>query len=382
MKATHTLMLLGVAAALVACDAPSPTDPVTLSGGDSGIVFPPAEEPDPDVEPGDPVEPGPSEEPPATREPPSCGAETLTLDVRPPDVMLVLDKSGSMMTTWDHDRDGATAEVTRWSSLHGVVENLVTDFDDALHLGAVLFPAADVPDVSGAEACRMATGPDAPASAAGGASLLAALPSADATAIYGGTPASEGLRIATDHLVSIADGRPQAIVLITDGAANCGDGLTGAERFTVYDAEVPFVAADAFATGVPVYVVGIDIEDDLLEIPVANPWERLSEVADAGGVPREGGVPFYDVFDEGELDDALSTIASDVGCTLTLPEALDDLSRLELAIDGVAVPAVDSCDGGEGWMLDGEDVRLCAASCEAAQSDAEVDARLSCIPEG
>ena len=267
-------------------------------------------------------------------------------------------------------------------SLHGVVENLVTEFDGSLHLGAVLFPAGDVPDVGGAEACRVANGPDAPAAAAGGASVLAALPAADATAIYGGTPASDGLRIATDHLVSIADGRPQAVVLITDGAANCGEGMTGAARFTAYDTEVPEVAADAFAMGVPVYVVGIDIVDDLVEIPVTNPWERLSEVANAGGVARPGDVPFHDVFDEGELDDALSTIASDVGCTLSVPEPLYDLSRLELSIDGNAIPSVESCDGGEGWVAEGDGVRLCAASCEAAQSSTEIDARLSCIPEG
>ncbi len=171
-------------------------------------------------------------------------------------------------------------------------------------------------------------------------------------------------------------------MLITDGAANCAEDATGSGLFLQYDSTLPLAAAEAFAAGIPVYVVGIDIEDEVLELPVANPWERLSEVADYGGVPREGDVPFYDVFDEVELDAALASIAEEVSCSVPVPEHFDS-DRVQLSIDGVSIAAADDCEDGEGWVVDGpSQVRLCADTCVAAQTATSVEATMSCIAEG
>lgn len=372
VKATNIATVL-VALAVAGCDAPSPN--VDTNGFGPGIDIP---EPEPAPAPSPP---GKDDVPVADA--PNCGEQSIAFDFATPQVMLVLDKSGSMASnTWDHDRDGGTPEVTRWASLHQVVENVTTDFDTRMDMGAVLFPAIGAPNQSNALACLMGDGPDATLSATGGEAVLAALPSADSTNIYGGTPATAGVRMAAEHLQDAKSEQPQAIVLITDGAANCAEDASGSGLFLQYDSTLPLAAAEAFAAGIPVYVVGIDIEDEVLDLPVANPWERLSEVADYGGVPREGDVPFYDVFDEVELDAALASIAEEVSCSVPVPEHFD-AARVELTIDGTPVSAADTCDDGEGWIVDGPNqLRLCADTCSAAQTAESVEATMSCIAEG
>lgn len=366
----HDATLVGVVLALAGCDAPT-RDP--LANG-PGIVIPEA----PDVE-DDPLVEWNDDRP--EDHAPNCGEQSITFDLTTPEVMLVLDKSGSMVSnTWDHDRDDATPEVTRWASLHQVVENVTAEFDARMNLGAVLFPAIDAPNQSNALACLMGDGPDATVAALGGEAVLAALPPAEATDIHGGTPATAGVQMAAEHLLSIQGENPQAIVLVTDGAANCAESASGSSLFLQYDDALPVAAAEAFAAGVPVYVVGIDIEDAVLELPIANPWERLSEVAGYGGVPRDGDVPFYDVFDELELDAALDSIAREVSCSVSVPEHFDS-DRLALAIDGELVSEVGSCDDGEGWTQEPGAVRLCANTCLAAQVATNVKATLSCVPE-
>ncbi|MGH1344053.1 MAG: hypothetical protein ACRBN8_21015 [Nannocystales bacterium] len=372
MKATNIAAVL-VALAIAGCDTPTPHDEANDYG--PGIVVPkpePRPVPTPEVKEEVPVEDGPN-----------CGEQSIVFDFATPQVMLVLDKSGSMASnTWDHDRDDATAEITRWASLHQVVQNVTTDFDARMEMGAVLFPAIDAPNESNALACSMGEAPDAGLSAMGGDAVLGSLPAADSASIFGGTPATAGVRMAAAHLLDVQSEQPQAIVLITDGAANCAEDSIGSGLFLQYDSALPVAAAEAFAAGIPVYVVGIDIEDELLELPVANPWERLSEVADYGGVPRDGDVPFYDVFDEVELDAALASIAEEVSCAVPVPEHFDS-ARVELTIDGAPILASDSCEAGEGWIADSPgQLRLCPDTCLAAQTGTTVEATMSCIPEG
>jgi len=374
VKTTRGVTMLGVVLALAGCDAPQhPQDDGTSGAG--------IEVPQPEVEAEEDPFIGWDDDLPADHDP-NCGESSIAFEFATPDVMLVLDKSGSMAAnTWDHDRDGTTPEVTRWASLHQVVDNVTGEFDERMRLGAVLFPAIDAPNQSNALACMMGTAPDAAVSAMGGQAVLDAMPAADATNIFGGTPATAGVRLAAEHLQANRGEDPQAIVLITDGAANCAADASGSSLFLRYDDALPVAVAEAYAAGIPVYVVGIDIEDEVLELPIANPWERLSEVADHGGVPRDGAVPFYDVFDELELDAALSSIANDVSCSVPVVDAFDP-RRLSLTIDGEAVPRVEHCDDGEGWMADGPDrVRLCADTCGWAQVADTVDAVQQCVPE-
>lgn len=75
--------------------------------------------------------------------------------------------------------------------------------------------------------------------------IMAALPSADAQ-VTGVTSATAGINVALDSLLdSLLDmdgSDPSAMILITDGVANCGEGQPGADS----DPHLATTVADAF----------------------------------------------------------------------------------------------------------------------------------------
>src|SRR5690606_20011070 len=102
-----------------------PRDEAGLDDDDDGIVVDDetgGHEPElPDV-PGD--DEGEDDE-----KPPTCETTTAIASTVPPNVMLVLDKSRSMLNyTWDDDGLAQTPEVTRWYSLHGTVESIANQY--------------------------------------------------------------------------------------------------------------------------------------------------------------------------------------------------------------------------------------------------------------
>ncbi len=322
--------------------------------------------------------------------PGNCGASTFMLEHRPTNVVLVLDKSYSMVdNSWNHDANPATADVTRWHSLYDSVGFIIDEFDDGLNFGAVLFPAVDVPDNEWQNACAVALEPDAPVTPLGGQAVLAALPDRDSVAIFGGTPASEGISTALNHLRSLDPELPRAMILITDGAANCLAGTSDQAVFDLYDTNLPALVASAFnEEEIPTYVVGIDIIDGIANFPQDNPYERLNEVAIAGGFPQPGAEKFHNAQDEDELRSAISQISSQIGCVVPLDEVPAQPDLLSIYIDGELVPWVDSCeDEAFGWRYTNpmgpyDEIELCADACDALHNIGTLSATYNCVPQG
>ncbi len=322
--------------------------------------------------------------------PPSCNDQTFELNVEPAQVVLLLDKSYSMVDNqWDHDGDDVTPPVTRWNSLYNVVDSLTHDVEAGLELGMVLFPTDTLVDNGTATACTVESEPHAPVAPNNADEIIAALPGPNAQDLYGGTPVSGGMMVALEHLSTIADGREQAVILVTDGAANCMDGFSGDEVFTVYDENLRPLVEDAAAEGVPTYVVGVDIVDGIGVFPADNPYVRLNELAVAGGVPQIGGAEsFYNTTDQAQLLEALDGIVAELGCNLQLDTPATTLDQITIEIDGEVVPRVEQCTPGfPGWhplsaASPYNELELCAASCQMAQADATVELELACLPEG
>lgn len=337
--------------------------------------------------PGD-DESGSSGEPSDDDGPPQCDEQTLPLEVVRPHVVLLLDKSFSMVDNqWDHDADEATDPVTRWNSLYNVVDALAHDIEDSTDLGMVLFPSVELTENSSATACTVDGAPNADVTSGNAATIVAAMPGPDETELYGGTPTSAGMGLVLEHLAAIDDGRPQAVVLVTDGAANCMSGVGGSGVYTQYDEDLAPLVEQAFTDGVPTYVVGVDIVDAMGEIPVANPHERLSEVADAGGVPRVGGPEsFYNTTDEAELLAALTAITAELSCTFELSTPAEFTGQVTVNVAGDAVPRVEACGpDGIGWRYLQDEapytsIELCASTCEDAHSIAELELDYACLP--
>ncbi|MEM7160237.1 MAG: vWA domain-containing protein [Myxococcota bacterium] len=320
--------------------------------------------------------------------PGDCGAATFMLDHQPSNVVLVLDKSFSMVdNSWDHDGDGSTEPITRWNSLHSSVSFIVDEFDTGLNFGAVLFPSTEVPDNEWETACHVLTEPDSPVTPLGGQAVLASLPGPDDVEIYGGTPASGGVSTALEHLRTLDDELPQAMILITDGAANCLEGTTEEDVFNLYDENLPGLVASAYNDqDIPTFVVGIDIIDEIANFPEDNPYERLNEVAIAGGFPRPGTEKFHNAQDEAELRSAISQISSQIGCTIPLDTAPDLPDLLSIVIDGEEIPNVDECGEADlGWRYVNpsgpyDEIELCGQACNSLHDVGTLAAHYNCIP--
>lgn len=351
------------------------------AGADEGISIDEEEETG-DEEPELPDD----EEDEEQHDPPTCETTTAIASTVPPNVMLVLDKSRSMINyTWDHDGMPQTAEVTRWASLHATVDSITSHYQDGMNIGLSLFPAVEA-DQSYGGACLVHDVPEVGVGLDNAAAILAAIPAADSLEIYGATPAAAGIATALAHLESLDDGLPAAMILVTDGAANCSLGAEGLERFDEYDEDLPLLVADAWErAGIPTYVIGIDIEE-VSEHPFTTPREKLDEVAQLGGVPQPGEVGFYDVPSADALMTALDDIAASVSCGVQLGKAPSDINQLVVSIDGDVIPRLDSCEQGDGWIFSNPDgeldrIELCNASCDALLEVGEIEAEFLCPPQ-
>lgn len=358
-----------------------------------------------------------------------CLADDIVADVRIPRVMLVLDKSASMISDpggfWDADGDDAdgdgfvdgdpnmtpaTPKVTRWNSLYNVVDFIVTGFEPRMDFGAVLFPSTKAKKDYDAGACPVNADPEVPVGTDQGVTILATIPGADDKSLLGGTPAAAGIMTAVgalprDERLSEADDL-RYIVLVTDGAANCAsDAANNNERFEVYDEQLPMNVTAALTSGIPTFVVGIDIKD--VESPVkndgnpdaTNTFVRLNELAELGGQARPGAEKFYNTNNQIELQAALEAISEAITtCTFELNVNLDEYTYVKKLIvqtdkDPVTEPntpplvydkgQVGDCGSESGWHFTDETrkfIELCGDACSTYKSTGLVDIEFECSP--
>lgn len=304
----------------------------------------------------------------------------------PPDVMLVLDKSRSMTALWDHDLNPFTADTSRWNSLHNVVADLLGEFGNQINFGAQLFPSASawLDEPTNAWSCDVENVPEVSVGAGTAGQILAAMPPAGDLDISGGTPTVAGLRNAVEHLENHGGEGPRAIVLVTDGAANCNENEAADDTLFVYDDRVPGVIDDSFTTySIPVFVVGINILDEMGTKPAVNAFEAITDAAQVGGAPAPGAFPFYNAFNEIELADALGEVIEDIECTINLDVTPMWPENVGVKVDGTSYLDVADCDTQDGWTYTApagpfNAIQLCGSACTALQDGGTVDVDYLC----
>ena len=332
-------------------------------------------------------------------DPSDCGEAVIQIPITTPNVMLVLDKSGSMVTnSWDGDADPNTPDVTRWFSLYNVVEFIAASFNDSMNLGMVLYPSKKAQSVYDPPACLVEATPDVPTAPTNGPTILATMPpeGAGSGQIAGGTPTRAGLITGLTHLQGLNDGLPQYVILVTDGAANCSlEAADNTERFEVYDTALAGVVSDAFTNGIPVFVVGIDIKNEVSPASQdgnpdsTNTFEELNALAIAGGVPKnDPNEQFYNAQNQIELQDALTAISQQVlSCIIDLdpPPVYPDFVEVKVDEMNYGKMQVTDCDTEDGWMFSNPEksqITLCGAACTQFQMTGNIDAQYKCPGSG
>jgi hypothetical protein len=279
---------------------------------------------------------------------PTCGPNVTLLPAHA-DVLLVLDRSGSMT------RALASSSTSRWSALHDSLASALPAFDANVAFGATIFPVPDATTTNGL-VCRAGASLDVPVALGSGAAILRAL---EAHAPSGGTPTADAITAAASALrVRRHVGVPQAIVLATDGGPNCTPDDAGQPWFgqapeTCADQGVdPNECLDTMRTlasidaplgeGVPTYVIAMDVQESYL---VAV----LRQMAEHGGRARASGEPYYDVRNPDDLRAAFRDIATRVSSCSFFPDGMVSTDAPMVEVGGVLVPRDDSRH--DGWTL-------------------------------
>lgn len=340
----------------------------------------------------------------------NCGEVMIDPEYLPPNIMLIVDASGSMVVnSWDHDLDGGTPDVTRWNTLHGVVSTVMNNFGAQINAGIQRFPSSDAcpmyvspqnTNCYNSGACPVNDAPEVSVAPDNAVAIIGAIPGPDAVypEVIGGTPATAGVKSALAHLKSLPPPNLNYMLLITDGAANCVEGLPFPQALETYDDGLQLTVGNAFTNdSIPTFVVGIDILDALVGMgsdgsPEANAYAELNEVAVAGGVPKNMGMDadkFFNTTNEQELLDALSSIIGEVTeCTIDLtmqdggPPTEDQIPYVKFTVNGTDVPFVENCDSESGWtwIVEGEIMTFCGSYCEDFKNGAPMEGTYGCPP--
>ena len=284
---------------------------------------------------------------------PSCTGSELTRATRQPaDVLLVLDRSGSMnfSITEECSCDPFSNPIvicadtsnctTRWTSLAAAINSSLSS-TPFLHWGLKVFPSPH------ALQCEVASGVDVPI----GADTATAIQSQIAASTPDGeTPTAFAITAATTYLKTVADANSKVILLVTDGKPNCGGPFP-----SVFDEDVTGTLdaiTAAFDAGFLVYVVGIGTGAGV---------ENLDNFAQAGGTGN-----YFSAQSADGLTQALASASKVASCTFALDAVPPDPDGVGVYLDKNLLPR----DASNGWTFGAtsQTILLHGTACDQALS--------------
>lgn len=297
-----------------------------------------------------------------------CEVIRANADPQVPDMMIVLDRSGSM------------TEGGRWVPSVSAIKSVTMQLQSQIAFGLAMFPAPP-PDpsmvIGDAFACITMPDPqmcldaiDAAACMPGGIITPVAIDNAgpiaqvlDQTSPAGGTPTPETLQTLVAAYANQSvdpDAIPPVkyILLVTDGQPTCPVGK--GSDVTPDDVNASNAAVEALtAAGVKTYVIGYDTNTP------GN--EALAMVLD--GFAQRGGTGdtmHRPVEDEASLLAVLQSIASElVSCTYVLDNPPRAAEFVRVLLDGNQINLNDA----DGWVLSGDrTVEVQGAACTQLRS--------------
>ncbi len=297
-----------------------------------------------------------------------CGSSPFESSQRPVNILLVIDKSGSM------DDTPTGFEIDKWSAMKSALEAVFAVTEDDVSFGLELFPMPDGCDMPSGTELEVAVQPTEQAAP----EILKVL---EETAPSGGTPTAAALQRALEYFTEGAGADLEGanyVLLASDGGPNCGsvesceessctlnlDGLCPEEVSNCCDPSLAGAGAEtgcldeegtrdqitALAeAGITTFVVGIPGSEDYAS--------TLDVLATASGTVNPNAPPdYFAVMASGGLEgltEVFSNITTELitSCELQLDSEPDDRGKLNVEVEGTTVPRVPRGDE-DGWWLD------------------------------
>jgi hypothetical protein len=294
-----------------------------------------------------------------------CGELEVATDRVIPNIMIIVDRSGSMRRDFGGDcpfiGNGCPSSGTpnpdfdegRWDAVEDALigtNGLVRRLDSIARFGLTLYwkPGEDPPSMSDGQMCA-STDVVAITQSLDNADSIATSFSANDPGGY--TPTAEAIEAVTDSLIATPPPQgPTVYLLATDGLPNgCDQDGDNVDRNNSVAA-----VESAFDEGIETFVLGVNFDDD-----------HLQDLANAGqGVGS--GATLWTADSVSELQTALEQIViQNIPCTVSLTDGIIDTSR---ACEG-KVRLNDellACNDSErGWQaIDGSTIELTGSACQ------------------
>ncbi len=287
----------------------------------------------------------------------------------PPEVFLVVDRSGSMLD------EGSSPGVTKWEELVAAVDAVLAQFEDQIQFGLLMYPSGSECGTSGPQV-QVALG-----------NRLAIQHHLSDTTPQGGTPTAAAVTNAAHALEALGDtGSEKFIILATDGGPNCNFSLSADPacqcnltdqnycctnypnacyfgQYCLDDAHTVDVIAGLCQAGIDTFVIGL--------AGTAEYAETLNAMADAGCRPQAGQTHYYDASDQAALAAALTDIAGSViSCRIDLEEAPEYPDFVHIYMDGQEVPR-DPTNGWEYADASRTSIELYGEACDRLKDGEE-----------
>ncbi len=278
----------------------------------------------------------------------NCGTQTSNASQQPADVLLVMDRSGSMSysTTADSNCKTGSACTQRWSALKTGVTATLDSTAGSINWGLKFFASPSGGSCGVTDGVEVPIGPDS----------VAAIESQIAGATPGdNTPTAQAIRKATAYLKTVSDKNTKYILLSTDGEPNCGSGGNSATNVPDTTAAIK----EAKDAGFLVYVIGIGPS-------VGN----LDNFAAAGGTNK-----YFPASSTDELTAAFASISKAVvSCTFALAQTPPDPNNVAVYLDNNLVGQ----DSANGWSFgaNATTIVLNGSTCDKITSGAAKTVRV------
>ncbi len=297
---------------------------------------------------------------------PICDEVAIEAGSVPPNLLLVVDKSGSMRD--DTCQVGCDTKLVETKT---ALTYLLEEGRDEIRFGWMQYPSDS------------SCGPGDVDVPCGDNTVDTILSRVNSLSANGGTPTGESLQAANAYSGMHDESRANFVLLLTDGVPTCpnADGHIppySTEAQMEADALLALQAVQALqAGGIDTFVIGIG--EDLNN---TNP-QLLTDMAVAGGRARAGADAYYKANSLSELEAALQDIGGMViGCNLSLAVVPEEPNFLWVYFDGESVPRDRNHINGFDYDAARNQINFYGPACDQLRSGQveKVDIKMGCAP--